>query len=270
MEPNQKYMAAGLFVLAGSLTFIGLCIWLQDAFANRGKACYVMRFDNSVAGLSQGSSISLRGVKVGQVENIRINPSNDEQILVKAALDEKTPIKPNTVAILKPQGITGASYIELDFLENESRSGQPVRAAGCKLIATRPSSVAEIVDRLPRILDNALVITERLSSIFDDNNLRNVSSTLANLNQLTDELNKAGRTLGPQLEGIAVQLNDAMENLNRLMSQIENSGTTAQTLQETIRQAQGTLGEMKALTEEIRTNPRRVLLAPTVNEVKVP
>lgn len=270
MEPNQKYVAAGLFVLVGGLVFVGVCIWLQDMWANRGKACYVMRFDNSVAGLSQGSPITLRGVRVGQVENIRINPSNDEQILVRAALDEKTPIKPSTIATLKSQGITGASYIELDFSEGETRSGREVRNGECRLIATRPSSVAEIVDRLPRILDNALEVTERLSKVFGDTNMQNISSTLANLSQLTGELGKASQSFGPQLEKASAQLGAAMENLNRLTGQLENKGTTAQTLQETIRQAQGTLVEMRALTEEIRANPRRVLLAPTVNEVKVP
>lgn len=269
MEPSQKFAAVGIFLITGAATLVGLSLWLQKSFAERDKACYIMRFDNSVAGLSQGSSITFRGVGVGQVQEIRINPYNDKQIVVRAALDKRTPIRNTTIARLKPQGITGASYVELDFDEKATVSGQPSRMEGCRLIATVPSGIDQIVNRLPQILDSALIVTQRLEHLLDENNVDNISGTLANLNNLTSELNKTGSVLGPQLEKAAAQLNSAMANINSLSDSFNNNGTTATSLQDTLRQAQSTLSEMKDLAEGLRADPQRVLLAPTVNEVKV-
>lgn len=271
MEPNQKYATVGAFLIITIVAFVAICVWLQGALANRDKACYVMRFDNSVAGLSQGSTITFRGVGVGQVESIRINPRNDAEILVRAALDKQTPIKASTVATLKPQGITGGSYIELDLKNGETRSGQPMgKDEECRLITTLPSGIDQIVNRLPQILDNALVVTQRLSDLLDTGNVENVNGTLANLNKLTEDLSKASSELGPQLEQAGSQLTAAMENLNKMSKQFESNGSTAASFQQTIRDAQSTIEEVKALTEEIRSNPRRMLLTPKVNEVKVP
>lgn len=270
MEPKQKFAAVGLFLILGAAALVGLSLWLQKSFADKGTACYFMRFDNSVAGLSQGSVITFRGVSVGTVKGIRINPHDDKQILVRAALDSRTPIRPGTIARLKPQGITGASYIELDINDNETRSGQPFRNGNCKLIATEPSGIDQIVNRLPQILDKALLVTERLERLLGDENMANISGTLANLNSLTGELSRTSEDLGPQLKGAAEQLNGAMSNINSLTGSLDGGGATAASLQDTLRQAQATLSEMKDLAEGLRSDPQRVLLAPKVNEVKVP
>lgn len=271
MEPKQKFAAVGFFLITTSLTLVGLSVWLQGSLAHRDKACYIMQFDNSVAGLSQGSPITFRGVGVGQVQTIRINPVNDAQILVQAALDKQTPIKPNTIASLKPQGITGSSYIELNVKEGETRSGQLTHEEGsCRLIVTVPSDIEQIVNRLPQILDNALLVTQRLSTLLDKDNAENVRATLANFNALSSELSKTSGALSPQLQQATTQLQAAMTSLNRLSSQLENKGNTAESLQSTMRQTQDTLGEVKSLAETLRTNMRRTLLAPTVHEVKVP
>lgn len=270
MEPDQNYAAVGLFVVLGIVGVVAFSLWLSGRLANQDKACYLMRFDNSVAGLSQGSTITFRGVGVGQVQAIRINPRNDAQILVRAALDNRTPIKANTVAQLKPQGVTGASYIELDLGEGVTGSDQPTPVRGCRSIVTLPSGIEQIVNMLPRILDQALVVTERLTELLGEGNVTNVSETLANLNALTGELRAVSADVGPQLKHATAELNGAMENLNKLTAGLARGGSGLQNLQDTVREAKEAMVEIKALAEDVRTNPRRVLVAPTVKEVNVP
>jgi phospholipid/cholesterol/gamma-HCH transport system substrate-binding protein len=271
MEPDQKFAAVGLFVVLSALGLVGFSLWLSGRLANQDKACYVMRFDNSVAGLSQGSTITFRGVGVGQVQSIRINPRNDAQILVRAALEQRTPIKPNTVAQLKPQGVTGASYIELDLGQGVTGSGQPLgHDDSCKVIVTLPSGIEQIVNMLPRILDQTLEVTQRLSDLLGQGNVQNVSETLANLNALTGEMRKVTAQVGPQLTSATTQLNAAMANLNKVTASINQGGGSLQDLQDTVRQARAAAEEVKTLAQDVRTNPRRILNAPVVKEEQVP
>lgn len=271
MEPDQKFAAVGLFMVLGALGLVGFSLWLSGRLANQDKACYVMRFDNSVAGLSQGSTITFRGVGVGQVQSIRINPRNDAQILVRAALDRRTPIKANTIAQLKPQGVTGASYIELDLREGVTGSGQVLAHNDkCKVIVTLPSGIEQIVTMLPRILDQTLEVTQRLSDLLGQGNVRNVSETLANLNALTRELRGVSEQVGPQLTSATTQLSGAMANLNKLTASVDKGGAGLQDLQDTVREAKQAMQEIRTLAEEVRTNPRRVIAAPVVKEEQVP
>lgn len=243
MEPDQKYAAVGAFVVFAIIGIVIFTLWISGSLADRDKACYLMRFDNSVAGLTEGSQITFRGVNVGNVQRIRINPQNDSQILVRAALNKNTPIKPSTYAKLKPQGITGASYIELDIRDDITTSNQPSRIKGCRYIVTTPSGIEQIVNLLPQILDKTLQVTQRLSDILGGQNATNISETLANLRATTSQLNKATSSL---------------------------NGGNVQDLQDTIRQTRAAVTEIRGLAEDLRTNPRRTLNTPAVKEEKVP
>lgn len=270
MEPDQKYATVGAFVLLTAVGLVLFGLWLSGSLADKDKACYLMRFDNSVAGLTQGSVITFRGVSVGQVQSIRINPQDDTQILVRAALDKRTPIKLSTYAKLKPQGITGASYIELDLNPAITQSNQPTKREGCRTIVTTQSGIDQIVNLLPQILDKALQVTDRLADVLGGSNAANISETLANLKDTTAELRSATANIGPQLEGATGNLNSALNNINKLTESFNNGGGNIQDLQDTVRQAKAAITEVKTLTEDIRTNPRRALNTPTVKEEKVP
>ena len=272
MEPDQKYAAVGLFVLLGLAGLVVMGLWLNGALARQNTQCFVMRFDGSVGGLSQGSTITYRGVGVGTVERIRINPQNDAQILVRALLVDNTPIHPNTVAQLKPQGVTGASYIELDLMEGETRTGTPAkRAEGCRIIATRPSGIAQIVSTLPQILDKAMQVADRLSAVLDTSNTAHISAALANLNTLTATLSSQSQAVGPDLRDAAQALRASMDNLNRMTHALENNAQgNVQALQATVRETGAAMREIKTLAEELRRNPRRLILTPEVREERVP
>jgi phospholipid/cholesterol/gamma-HCH transport system substrate-binding protein len=270
MEPDQKFATVGLFVLLSAAGLIVFTLWLSGRLNDQDTACYYMRFGNSVAGLSQGSVITFRGVSVGTVQGIRINPQDDTQILVRAALDKRTPIKPSTFAKLKPQGITGASYIELDIDPSVTDSNRESGKNGCRTIATKASGIEQIVNLLPQILDKALVVTDRLSNLLGDGNTANISETLANLRDTTAELRSATTNIGPQLTGATSNLNNALANINKLTASFNNGGSNVQDLQDTVRQAKAAIVEVRTLTEDIRTNPRRAFNTPTVKEEKVP
>ncbi len=157
METRASYILVGTFVLlliAGAFAFV---IWLSKVEFDQRPARYVVYFTGSVSGLQVGGPVRYRGVPVGSVTDIRIDPKNVERIEVTLEVATRTPIKQDTFASLGLQGIIGAAYVQLSGGTQKSpalvaKKGEPRprsrpsprRSSGCsprrRSSSSRPSS----------------------------------------------------------------------------------------------------------------------------------
>lgn len=142
-ENKANYVKIGIFVLSGFiLIFVAIAIAGAKIF-NQESILAETYFSESVAGLDVGSAVKFRGVPIGEVKKIgfvyseyNMNPDELEaepsrrQILVDLSLDPHrfpafTMYNPEKVinrmvkngmrAKLSSSGVTGLSYIELDY-----------------------------------------------------------------------------------------------------------------------------------------------------------
>ena len=113
METRANYVLVGTSVLIAIAAIIIFIFWLGRSQLSKHEDIYHTYFTGSVTGLSSGSPVRYRGVPVGTVGFIEIDPQNIERILVTLKLRAHTPIKIDTVASLETAGITGGSYVEL-------------------------------------------------------------------------------------------------------------------------------------------------------------
>ena len=60
--------------------------------------------EESVAGLNLNAPVKYNGVEVGKVSDIRLDPVNPEKVRLTFAIEHGTPIKADTVAVLKDAG----------------------------------------------------------------------------------------------------------------------------------------------------------------------
>ena len=65
MENERHYFLVGLFVLGGVLAMFAFTIWLTATDDSKYQQ-YRIHFAESVSGLSNGSDVKFRGVKVGK------------------------------------------------------------------------------------------------------------------------------------------------------------------------------------------------------------
>src|SRR3546814_11905034 len=130
METRANYIAVGAFVLILFFGLIGLVLWVAEFRSQLAYNHYDIFFRGSVSGLKSGNPVSYRGVIVGEVAEVRIDPTNVEQIRVTVRIDENTPVKTDTRASLEMQGITGGSLVML--------SGGTNKASRLKAIGRAP------------------------------------------------------------------------------------------------------------------------------------
>ena len=150
-------LALGALLIAGVL-------WLASGGALQKKVdFYLAIVQESVAGLNLNAPVKYNGVDVGKVKSIQLDPENPERVRLIFAIERGTPVKVDTIAVLKTQGLTGIAYVELD---GGTKDAAPLLASGDNqypIIQTKPS----LSTRLENILTTVLAKLDSTSSNID-------------------------------------------------------------------------------------------------------
>src|SRR5262245_6591436 len=200
METRASYTAVGAFVLVLILGLVGFVIWVGKFSTQEEFARYDILFPGSVTGLQVDGTVRYRGVPVGRIIDIAIDPKNIATIRVTIEIDADTPVRTDTVASIELQGITGVTYILLKGGKQESASLPKTMAEPYPRITSTPSRIEQLFETAPDLLTKANVLIERVTLLFNDENEKNIAETLANLRALSDRFSKGGGNLDAMLE----------------------------------------------------------------------
>ncbi len=216
MNNKTNYSLVGFLVLFSLTLMLGFGYWLLKPSDDLEMQKYIIHFDESVLGLNLDAPVKFRGISVGKVVRLRINPNNSEQVEVLADILKTTPIKSSTVAKLTSQGITGLSYINLTLGDNNAPSLQTQNGEEYPVIKTIPSlliklektfgdvssnlsktlaSTKELLNEenqkeITLLLKNSAIFMSKMNSLLDENTINNFQSTMKNLNSTTKKLDK--------------------------------------------------------------------------------
>ena len=113
MDRETNYVAVGTFVLVVLAMATVFVLWYTNSSDRREYQRYEVYFSGSVSGLQEGSTVRYLGVNVGRVARIRLDARAADRVLVLVDVDKATPVRPETVARLSMQGVTGLLFIDL-------------------------------------------------------------------------------------------------------------------------------------------------------------
>ena len=115
IETKVNYALVGAFVLALGAALVAGALWLAAGGAWQKKYdTYLAVEDESVAGLNLDAPVKYNGVDVGKVQAIHLDRINPQRVNLLFSIERGTPIKEDTIAVLKTQGLTGIAYVELN------------------------------------------------------------------------------------------------------------------------------------------------------------
>ena len=106
MESKVNYTLVGLFVIILGMALLGATLWLTIGIQPRVYDEYKVYIRESVSGLNPRASVKYRGVEVGQVVSIRLDPDNPELEELLLQIELNTPVREETKAVLTVQGLT--------------------------------------------------------------------------------------------------------------------------------------------------------------------
>lgn len=244
METRANYTAVGAFVLALAAAVFVFVIWLAKVQFDKAIQPYYIMVTGTVTGLVEGGPVRYRGVNVGTVTDIRINPENVEEVRLTIEVPEDTPIKTDAIASLEPVGVTGGVYVEI---AGGSREAPLLReqVKDIPVIPSRQSSIAAVLAKAPEVLENLMKISARLSELLNEDNQKAIGTMLANLAQASGNAN------------------DTVKNANLLMvdlrARVNTLSRQAEVLMVTTNDTVGSVGgDVKAITADLARTTKEI------------
>jgi len=219
MVSKATKIRLGIFIAIGSLLIIVFAAAVAGSRLVQKRDIYYIQFENySVSGLQIGGAVNYQGIKVGRVENIRINPKDVTKIIITISVDADTPIKKDTEAVLTLVGITGLKSVEIRGGTNESAL-LPKKS----YIKAGVSMFDDISDRAISIAEKIDLIATNLSQLTSSENQKNIASILAQTSLLITDTRENMATTLVSLSRIANNTADLTTDLSRNLDRITDN-----------------------------------------------
>lgn len=217
METRAHHVAVGAFVLLLLIAAAAFVIWISKFSAEAEYVRYDILINDDVTGLQVDGPVRFRGVVVGRVLEIKIDPTDPSLVRVTIEIAKGTPIHIDAVASLEPQGITGVLYVLLKGGSQQSAMMTETDQEPYPIIRAEPGKFAAILASAPELIDAAKQLIARVELLFNDENQAAIAGTLANLSLLTSSLaeNREGLTrlvdsgtaAADEIQSLAAELN---------------------------------------------------------------
>src|SRR5579883_237423 len=242
METRANYVLVGSIVLVVLAALVIFVLWLARTEFSRNIDVYYTYFNGSVAGLQGGSAVRYRGVPVGSVGAVEIDPTNIERIRVTLNLNPGTPIKVDSVASLEIASITGGSYVEIT---GGTQSSPALTAPDDQIpvIASRNSTLMSLEEDAPKLIGKLIDLADRANNALSPENVKAISETIDNL-----------RVLSANLRAVTPEVQDAVTNMNKVLGDLHTDlPRLSQTFEADGKAVRATVEELHKTTNEVET-----------------
>lgn len=291
MKGQGAFLRVGLLIVLGTAAVLGVVLFLSGDRWRRGQS-FESYFSESVQGLEVGGPVKFRGVTLGRVSQIGLvsaeyslrdtepmDLQKFRQVYVRYTIDPtrvgrvpdtESAIRTGLRARIAAQGITGLSYIELDFVD-------PAQFPAQKIPWT---SVAEVIPSMPSTLTQVQDAAQHFLAELNKVDLQRLSTQVIGLIEDVRTELKSGDVHTAILQVVqllkSVEANVERANVPGLVAEARTAAGAARdlvtTLQATVERsnvpklmddARGTLTAARALVDgpEIRAALSNVALA---------
>ena len=317
MEAKREQALVGLFVLIASALLI-LTLFLLSSSFHRGEIAYHAYFKNA-GGLGPGTEVHYAGgPPVGRVQKVRPDPLDPTRMKIDFSVEDDIPVKTDSKAI-----ITNTSPLGDNFLGIVAGSASAPRAPQdatlksveytsfadiSQMISDLGPDAKDLVKNLNQRVIELKTTLERVNNLLNDENQRNISGSLANLNGMLKEdrplvrstltnVNASSEKIGPLIDDFRktsakasdalahidatisenradlrqaiIDLRAAMTNANAVLGQVNNlTNSNTENLDEIIENLRDITENMNSFSETIKTRPYTLIRASGVKEHK--
>lgn len=193
MKRSNEF-AVGLAVLAALALVIGGALWLSETDVNQKKTTYAARF-RTVGGLGVGGPVTLRGVRVGRVEAVRL--VEDEWVETEFSIDRAVELPRNPAVISASSSLFGewtANIIPLEPLPVDPNLRNALvesdRAGGEAWPGATLPDIGQLTAQASRIAGDVADVTQRIGQAFDSTALKNLQQSVQDLATISGRLVK--------------------------------------------------------------------------------
>jgi phospholipid/cholesterol/gamma-HCH transport system substrate-binding protein len=216
---RRNEVVVGVVVIAGILLIVFGTLWLRGIALGREEVAVQARF-REVGQLLTGSSVKFRGVPIGRVDAIALEPGGDA-VIVTMSISGDVRLPADRVVVLAPESMFGdwqaeiVSRAQFPFYEY-AQSLDPNVLPGYAL--PDMSRLTAVADQIAR---NLATISDRFELAFTEETALNIREAIENIQEVSE-----------QLTGLVSSQQVAIEEVARNLEQTsEAAGQAALTMQ---------------------------------------
>ena len=249
METKANYILIGAATVAGVVLIMLFAMWMSTGDLRRGFHEYDVMFADPVRGLTDGGEVRFNGIKVGEVQDLRIDPDNSNRVIARIRVSSDVPVRTDSTAQLEPIGLTGVTLIQLTAGSPTAELLRPTFGAPTPQLEGRGSQIDELMARSEEIALRASEAMAAVRDLLTDENIERVSAIIENLETVSTQL---ART-----DSVITQSGVAAQDLSNLTRQLQTDLADLDQVLDDVGQAAAvaggeTLPELALAAEEIR------------------
>lgn len=247
MSRTANPVAVGAFVVGTLVLALLLAIFFGGGHWWSSRERFVLIYDTSIKGLNIGAPVTIKGVKIGEVVDIKAHLYENSQSVLNSVVIEVDPdaleregstddaelmdelIKRGLRAQLRLQSLlTAMLYVDVDFHPDKPAQYKDVKTR-YKQLPTTPTDLEQLTRDLEAIDINKLgenfqQIVDGVNQLINDKALQNlgkdVSDTLASVRAAADQLNRQSQAFGDRTEPLLTSGQQTLQELNRALPQL--------------------------------------------------
>ena len=232
----SKELKTGLIAIFAIIGFVVLYQFMKGKNLFTTDNVFYAKYDN-VEGLSASNPVSINGLKVGQVDEIKPITTKDGRLhfVVKLTIDDNFEFSKNsTLEIFEPGLMSGKEMkINLSYGGETAKDGDTLKGNyALSMLNSLSSQVKPVKDQLSNVLlklDSTLASTNK---IVDEQNRREIKLLLSNLNQTVASFKGTAEQTNRILSSNEKGLHEVVDNANKMLlttnATVSKYGTVAE------------------------------------------
>lgn len=245
----------GGFMLGTALLAIGVAGFVSGGHWFRSSEKFVLLYGTSIKGLNVGAPVTVRGVKIGSVDDIQAHMYNNSVEVLNTVVIEIDPsalelegglkgealvddlVKRGLRAQLRVESLlTGLLYVDVDFHPDEPANYADVKTP-YRQLPTIPTDLQQVMRAIEALNFKNLgleftQIVSGLNKLVNNKDLQNMgtdlAATLLAVRDLAEQLDKQTAALGTQAGPLLANTTETVQELNRTLPLL--TGTLQATL----------------------------------------
>ena len=255
MNNTQQTARVGLFFLLGIALIWVTFETLSGGQILKDKGYHVIAGFESLKELKEGDEVRMAGVKIGEVEKTRLAGRRAEAVL---RIGSQFKIKSDATATIVMSGLIGTNYIGVDLGSegaSELRDGAEIKTKTTPDLNSVMSQIGQIGQKLEGALGNLGAalggepgkpgIIQKVDQLVTDNR-ESINKTTANLQEITDKVNKGDGSLGRLINSPKLH-DELVATIGEIKSSAADAKafvTNAQAIIDQVKAGKGTLGAL--------------------------
>ncbi len=295
METRAHHVIIGLFTLLAGAGAVLFAIWISNATTSSDYRYYTVVFREAVTGLSRGSAVQYRGIPIGDITDLSLDPADPAQVLAGIRITGTAPVTRDTKARLTFTGITGNTVIELVPGDPNSPLLPGDGSQAARIPAT-PSPISSLLANGEDLMTNINKLVTNARDMLSEENAERIARTLESIETaagslsgqsddvqaLISELTAASEQATELMSSINVLVNEqgtrTLDNIEQTLASIASTSETLEQmltdnsdafasgmqglgqLEPAISELRGSLTALRSITRRLEDNPARFLL----------